>query len=430
MAHPFGNLGNDKVKVAIAAVATTALGAWTLWKLSSGKKKWPLASASPRPQIYKTDPGTRVRRREGYNVFPLPFPNGWVFVAPSDAIPTAKVLPIEVCGKNLVAFRANDGTVGVLDAFCPHMGTHLGYGGFVKDQCIVCPYHEWEFDTAGKLQKVPYAPNQGQSDCSRDRNHIHSYTVKEWRGMVFAWIHADDAEPWNLMDCLGIVDSKNMVSLGRIIAEDFNMHPMEPSHNSCDWYHFNTVHSLLGQHWMSRFKFIHIEQTIKPARSHASNSLDDDGKPMDKKEVLLIDEEVLSMTLFNGLIRVPASFIQNVSKTQVEFSGALVVMFKVQVPYVGMVCVVMPLTPTAPFVTHVEWWTFATPGFLSYITGKVLTWGVQYTVNQDREVWENRTHFMPRNYVKGDYNWQKYDQWLKCFYSERSIGWDSSAYSW
>ncbi len=39
-----------------------------------------------------------------------------------------RVLAATVCGKEIVAFRGADGRAGVLDAFCPHLGTHLGHG--------------------------------------------------------------------------------------------------------------------------------------------------------------------------------------------------------------------------------------------------------------------------------------------------------------
>ena len=47
-------------------------------------------------------------------------------------------------------FRTEAGEVAVLDAFCPHMGAHLGHGGKVEGGGLVCPFHAWKFDGAGK----------------------------------------------------------------------------------------------------------------------------------------------------------------------------------------------------------------------------------------------------------------------------------------
>ena len=52
---------------------------------------------------------------------------------------------------------AGDGVVGVLDAFCPHLGAHLGMGGTVEGNALRCPFHGWEFATSGACTAIPYA---------------------------------------------------------------------------------------------------------------------------------------------------------------------------------------------------------------------------------------------------------------------------------
>jgi len=383
---------------------------------------------SPQKVIVYEERAASARRRHGYEQFPPPFPNGWVFLCPSSAVERAQVMPLEVCGRHLVIFRAEDGTPSVLDAFCSHMGTHLGYGGFVSGQCIVCPYHEWEFDTTGKLCRVPYAPDDGWVDCGRARNHMRSYQVAETNGMIFAWLHADGAEPWDVMPFLSMPEEKGLRPITRIVDDDYLMHCMEPSHNSTDWYHFLTVHSALSQHWRAGWKWVQIEQTITPSRTQLENSVDDDGTPVKDKEVLIIDEVIKGVTLLNGWLKLP-SRLNDFSKTQVRFSGPLLIRFHVEVAFCGTLIAYMPITPKAPFVTHLEFWSFASRGF-PWIIAYLLTQFIRFTVNQDREVWEHRSHPLPRNRVKGDYNWGKYDQWLKQFYSEHSIGWTDSDLSW
>ena len=39
--------------------------------------------------------------------------------------------------------------VGVVHAFCPHMGAHLGMGGVVVGNSLRCPFHGWSFNASG-----------------------------------------------------------------------------------------------------------------------------------------------------------------------------------------------------------------------------------------------------------------------------------------
>src|SRR5437773_202151 len=86
-----------------------------------------------------------------------PFPTGWFQVAYSDELPAGTVTPLRYFGRDLVLFRGEDGAARVLDAHCPHLGAHLGYGGKVEGCAIRCPFHAWKFDGQGTCIEVPYA---------------------------------------------------------------------------------------------------------------------------------------------------------------------------------------------------------------------------------------------------------------------------------
>ena len=90
-----------------------------------------------------------------------PFPNGWFQVAFSDELSTGDVLPLQYFGRHLVLFRGEDGGARALDAFCPHLGAHLGYGGKVEDNCIRCPFHAWRWNGSG------FQPREANQPCSR-----------------------------------------------------------------------------------------------------------------------------------------------------------------------------------------------------------------------------------------------------------------------
>ncbi len=121
--------------------------------------------------------------------FTPPIPNGWFQVAYEDEIAPGAVVPLKYFGKDLVLFRAEDGTISVLDAYCPHLGAHLGHGGKVAGNSIQCPFHAWEFNGAGQCTKVPYAKHMPR------KAEIRAWKVKVTAGLVMVWHHAEGKDP-------------------------------------------------------------------------------------------------------------------------------------------------------------------------------------------------------------------------------------------
>jgi 3-ketosteroid 9alpha-monooxygenase subunit A len=122
-----------------------------------------------------------------------PIPNGWFQVAYTEEVQPGQVLPLKYFDRDLVLFRTESGEAKVLDAFCPHLGAHLGYGGKVEGSCIRCPFHAWKFDGAGKCTEVPYAkkipPNA----------RTGAWQVRELAGLILVW-HDAGGKParWDL----------------------------------------------------------------------------------------------------------------------------------------------------------------------------------------------------------------------------------------
>ena len=62
------------------------------------------------------------------------YPNGWFQIAYSDELEKGQVVPLRYFGKDLVLFRTEGGEAQLLDAYCPHLGAHLGHGGKVQGE--------------------------------------------------------------------------------------------------------------------------------------------------------------------------------------------------------------------------------------------------------------------------------------------------------
>ena len=75
-------------------------------------------------------------------------------VAYSHAVPADRPFSTMLLDEALVLWRTADGTVQAMQDLCIHRGTALSLG-WIKDDCIVCPYHGWEYNTAGDCIKIP-----------------------------------------------------------------------------------------------------------------------------------------------------------------------------------------------------------------------------------------------------------------------------------
>jgi phenylpropionate dioxygenase-like ring-hydroxylating dioxygenase large terminal subunit len=65
--------------------------------------------------------------------------DGWYQVAFSREI-VSDITPLMVGSLPLVIVRTPQG-IRIFDAVCPHRGAHLGYGGELNNEAIICPFH-------------------------------------------------------------------------------------------------------------------------------------------------------------------------------------------------------------------------------------------------------------------------------------------------
>jgi nitrite reductase/ring-hydroxylating ferredoxin subunit len=127
------------------------------------------------------------------NRYPFPIPVGWFAVAESPDLAVGQTEAAYFFDTHLVLWRDDAGTAHVMDAFCPHLGAHLGHGATVEGCEIVCPFHGWRFDSEGSNTDIPY------SDRTNGRARIRRYPVTERNGFIFAWYHPAELDPtWDL----------------------------------------------------------------------------------------------------------------------------------------------------------------------------------------------------------------------------------------
>ena len=164
-----------------------------------------------------------------------PFPEGWYFVAHRKSVLREKLIERTWLGEEIVAFCNEKGRICVADAFCPHLGSHMGptVGGLVRDGCLVCPFHGFEFDTTGQCVATPNAPAPKAAK-------LKVYETSEILGLVFAWWGAGDRPPqWHLPD-----DPPADAEWSRLrsCTLRFRGHPQETTENSVDLEHLGYTH--------------------------------------------------------------------------------------------------------------------------------------------------------------------------------------------
>ena len=71
--------------------------------------------------------------------FPMSIPYGWFFVAYSDELAVGDVRPVHYFGRDQVLFRTETGEAGMLDAYCPHLGAHMGQRILLPSTVPPCP---------------------------------------------------------------------------------------------------------------------------------------------------------------------------------------------------------------------------------------------------------------------------------------------------
>ena len=125
------------------------------------------------------------------NRFPYdPFGYGWYQVGYADELASGAVRPFRAVGHDLVLWRDGDGEARLMEAYCPHLGAHLGHGGRVQGSAIRCPFHGWTFNAAGACTAIPYA-----KDAPLAGRSLQAWPLVERHGLILAWWHPAGAAP-------------------------------------------------------------------------------------------------------------------------------------------------------------------------------------------------------------------------------------------
>jgi nitrite reductase/ring-hydroxylating ferredoxin subunit len=158
---------------------------------------------------------------------------GWYQFALSANIKKDKVSTFNYFDTSFVCYRSSDNRVNIFDAYCPHMGAHLGIGGKIENDLLICPFHGWKYSSAGDCVQIPY--------CSHipKRARLRGYPVKELNSFIYILYQPNTADI-SADDDLSIIAENRFMklistqiklpALEKLIAwakSDYDFHPYE-----------------------------------------------------------------------------------------------------------------------------------------------------------------------------------------------------------
>lgn len=195
-------------------------------------------------------------KTQEYGLGEFTFPRGWFMVADSEEL-GIRAMSVRFFAQDLVVYRGKSGRVVMLDAYCPHMGTHIGRNdssyviqdGQIEEDSIRCPYHAWRFGPDGRCNHIPYY--QGPIPKAAV---IRSWKVVERMGCIWAWHDPEGGEPdYEVPDFAEWNDPQwvrwKIDQMGTIA-----LHPQEVLDNMADVAHLNPVHGSTVEYFENEFR--------------------------------------------------------------------------------------------------------------------------------------------------------------------------------
>jgi nitrite reductase/ring-hydroxylating ferredoxin subunit len=175
-------------------------------------------------QSQEAPPAAELRPRR-------PYPNGWFAVAFAEELKPGRVLRRRFMGEDLVVYRTRSGVVRVVEPYCPHLGAHLGHGGWVDGEDIVCPFHHFAFGRDGTCVRTGYGTRPPAMRLAQRE-------TRELNGAIFVWHHADDSPPtWEI----ATQSMDDFPSPFRDVSTLVD-HPQEVVENAVDIGHIGPLH--------------------------------------------------------------------------------------------------------------------------------------------------------------------------------------------
>jgi len=309
--------------------------------------------------------------------YPFPIPFGWFCVGYPEEFPEGAARPLYYWGRHLVAWRDTAGELHVQDAFCPHLGAHLGHGGTVEGCEIRCPFHGWQYDAEGTNTVIPY------SDRVNRKAQLRTYPTLERNGVVLAWYHPDDEPPmWDVPEVPELNGHPEWTVTTRSHYE-IEAALQEMAENAVDSAHFRYVHDTAAVPVLEEYTAGFPEAVMRSSQKYVTGRGVVEGR---------LDTHAwgpgLSLVYFSGIV----DTINYTTTTPIE-ADRCIVRFNFAVKSLGDEA--------------------ATRG-----VGKAFAAEVDKQVREDKPIWEHKAHLVRPALIDTDGPFMKFRKWMAQFYAE------------
>lgn len=163
----------------------------------------------------------------------------WYVIGESKSIRKNMPYKTTVWDNEYVYWKTKSGEFIAMDDRCTHRGAALSGGKITSDNTIMCPYHGYEFNKNGTLEKIP-----GLDFKNTPCHNVNSYSVVEKNGWLYLnTIPRFNGTDFNRSEIFVEPEAGDPDYSTIFIKSDFNAYARVVSENSLDVMHIGFVHT-------------------------------------------------------------------------------------------------------------------------------------------------------------------------------------------
>ena len=308
-------------------------------------------------------------------------PLGWYTVATSDEVRAGQVLPVKYFGEELILYRTESGEARLTDAYCPHLGAHLG-AGKVQGENLRCAFHGFEFGGDGRCVRTAYGKAVPRKAI------LGTWPIREHNGYIFAWYHPGrEAARLGGSGVARPADGWTTFSTRQLAVKS---HPQETSENSVDIGHFVEVHGFGGAWTEGELEVEgHLLKGAYGIRYY------------------LIGEKLPFVVKFN-----------------VEVHGLGYSLVRIHLPRFNLDIHALVLSSPVDADNVILRTSIAMkkwgPSPVTYFIRELASWGLNREVGQDAPIWEAKRYVEKPILAEGDGPIAEYRRYCKQFYAQQA----------